>query len=140
MFLLLFPRQTFVCCTIIVKRKYSSYTHRTYQVANLLPTKLYVTPTTGTLSCSLNHFKKIVLTLSATTGKTRSIGTITKHVRPVVTEALPWQYLYEYQDSQYKQILRECWSWPIADKVREITNYSFFVPWINFYLFLIFQS
>lgn len=103
MLLLSFARQTLVCCTIIVRHKYGSYGHRTFQVIARLQTKLYVTLTTVTshvhlpyvtLSIISTRFFMVRSATGATTGKTRSTRTFTKHVRPVVTKALAIQYIF----------------------------------------------
>lgn len=48
------------------------------------------------LRCILNHFNAILTVwpaTGATTGKTHNTRTITKHARPVETEALPFKHL-----------------------------------------------
>lgn len=48
------------------------------------------------LRCILNHFNAIFTVwpaTGATTGKTHNTRTITKHARPVETEALPFKHL-----------------------------------------------
>lgn len=75
-----FAIQKSVCYTIIMRRKYYTYGHRTLRAATHLRTILYGTPTKGKSNANLNHFKTdFNATVSHQTDKIRSTCRVIKN-------------------------------------------------------------
>lgn len=110
MLLLPLPRQTYVWCTIIVRWKHSFYGHCTLQVATHLKivSQDWHVKRPFVLRCAFNPSVMLRSATGAMTGKTRSTCTITKHIRPVVTEAWSHCFKVEYMSMCIMSLISEC--------------------------------